>query len=298
MDLIFIVGIIIAIIGALTIAAVMWQGDARAPADRPTDVEGVAPPPEAEVTPSSPPPDDVIAASIAAAFSTRPVTVEEDAPLTIETITALYAHASDEVAVAEDAVQINVRNVLANQIEQLYAEYVRLGDERARLAETLFTNMLFEKIERSAGRLEIDTERETLNLRERFDKISADYNRAQFRLGSLQHLNTRLDDPRVAQQLDELVLEIRQLAEQARLALFPINGSWLRRHKIHIGRLRVAVAQVLRFHLHANPIERSPIGIDAQQPREEQGVRALELDRERGRRDIPAEIPPSRNGIP
>ena len=54
MDLIFIVGIIIAIIGALTIAAVMWQGDVRAPADRPTDVEGVAPPPEAEVTPSPP----------------------------------------------------------------------------------------------------------------------------------------------------------------------------------------------------------------------------------------------------
>ena len=51
MDLIFIVGIIIAIIGALTIAAVMWQGDVRAPADRPTDVEGIAPPPEAEVTP-------------------------------------------------------------------------------------------------------------------------------------------------------------------------------------------------------------------------------------------------------
>jgi hypothetical protein len=214
MDLIFIVGIIIAIIGALTIAAVMWQGDVRAPVDQPTDVEGVAPPPEAELTPPPPTPDDVIAASIAAAFSTRPVTVEEDAPLTIESITALYAHASDEVAVAEDAVQINVRNVLANQIEQLYAEYVRLGEERARLAETLFTNMLFEKIERSASRLEIDTERETLNLRERFNKISADYNRAQFRLGSLQHLNTRLGDPRVAQQLDELVLEIRQLANK------------------------------------------------------------------------------------
>ena len=214
MDLVFIIGIIIAIVGALTIAAVMWQGDARAPADQPIDEERVAPPPAAEVAPPPPPPDDVIAASIAAAFSTRPVTVDEDAPLTIESITALYAHASDEVAVADDAVQINVRTVLANQIEQLYAEYMQLGEERARLAETLFTNLLFEKIERSAGRLEIDTERETLNLRERFNKVSADYNRAQFRLGSLQHLNTRLDDPRVAQQLDELVLEIRQLASK------------------------------------------------------------------------------------
>jgi hypothetical protein len=215
MDLVFIVGIIIAIIGALTIAAVMWQSDARAPADNSIDAAGAAAhaaPPEAEMTPAPPPPADVIAASIAAAFSTQPVTVDEDAPLTIESITALYAHASDEVAVAEDAVQINVQNVLANQIEQLYADYVRLGEERARLAETLFTHMLFEKIERSAGRLEITTERETLELRERFNKVSADYSRAQFRLGSLQHLNTRLGDPRVAQQLDELVLEIRRLA--------------------------------------------------------------------------------------
>jgi hypothetical protein len=213
MDLIFIVGIIIAIIGALTIAAVMWQSDARASVDNPIDAARHAPP-EAEVTPAPPPPDDVIAASIAAAFSTQPVTVDEDAPLTIESITALYAHASDEVAVADDAVQINVKNVLANQIEQLYADYVRLGEERARLAETLFTHMLFEKIERSAGRLEITTERDTLDLRERFNKVSADYSRAQFRLGSLQHLNTRLGDPRVAQQLDELVLEIRRLASK------------------------------------------------------------------------------------
>ena len=213
MDLIFIVGIIIAIIGALTIAAVMWQSDARAPVDNPIDAERAAPP-AAEVTPAPPPPDDVIAASIAAAFSTQPVTVDEDAPLTIESITALYAHASDEVALADDAVQINVKNVLANQIEQLYADYVQLGEERARLAETLFTHMLFEKIERSAGRLEITTEREMLDLRERFNKVSADYSRAQFRLGSLQHLNTRLGDPRVAQQLDELVLEIRRLASK------------------------------------------------------------------------------------
>ena len=79
----------------------------------------------------------------------------------------------------------------------------------------LFANMLFEKIERSASRLEIDTERQTLDLREQLNKVSADYNRVQFRLGSLQYLNTRLHDPHVAQQLEELVLEIRQLAGKA-----------------------------------------------------------------------------------
>jgi hypothetical protein len=62
------------------------------------------------------------------------VTIDEDAPLTIESITALYAHANDEVAVADDAVQIRVAIVLANQIDQLYSEYVQLGDERSRLA--------------------------------------------------------------------------------------------------------------------------------------------------------------------
>ncbi len=213
MELVFIVGIIIAIIGALTIAAVVWQGESRTPAGSPAET---AVPPQAEAeAPAAPlPSEQDIAARVAAAFSPQPVTPEEDAPLTIESITALYAHASDEVAVADSAVQIKVVSVLASLIEQLYTEYVRLGEERSRLAETLFANMLFEKIERSAGRLEIATERETLDLRERFSKISADYNRVQFRLGSLQHLNTRLDDPRVAQQLDELVVEIRQLASK------------------------------------------------------------------------------------
>jgi hypothetical protein len=218
MELIFIVGIIIAIIGALTIAAVVWQGDARASADKPIETMGpppvTAPPLVAEDPLVSSPSEGSIPASVAAAFATEPAKADEDAPLTIESITALYAHASDEVAIADDAVQIKVATVLANQIEQLYTEYVRLGEERSRLAEALFANMLFEKIERSAERLEIATERETLDLRERFSKISADYSRVQFRLGSLQHLNTRLDDPRVAQQLDELVLEIRRLASK------------------------------------------------------------------------------------
>jgi hypothetical protein len=213
MELVFIVGIIIAIIGALTIAAVVWQGDGRAPAAKP--IETVTPPSATEVAAAPSPSDEAILASIAAAFASEPVTVDEDAPLTIESITALYAHANDEIATADDAVQIKVATVLANQIEQLYSDYVRLGEERSRLAETLFASMLFEKIERSAGRLEIAAERETLDLREQFNKVSADYSRVQFRLGSLQHLNTRLHDPRVAQQLEELVLEIRQLAGKA-----------------------------------------------------------------------------------
>ena len=211
MEFIFIVGIIIAIIGALTIAAVMWQGDARSTADKP--IGTAAPPPVAQVTSVPVWPPDTTPASAATTPSTEPA-AGDDTYLTIESITALYAHANDELAVADNALQINVANVLANQIEQLYTEYVQLGEERARLAEQLFTQMLFEKIERSAERLEITTERRTLDLREQLSKVSADYDRVQFRLGSLQHLNGRLDDPRVAQQLDELLVEIRHLASK------------------------------------------------------------------------------------
>jgi hypothetical protein len=206
MEFIFVVGIIIAIIGALTIAAVIWQSDTRSAATSPVSMAG--PSPAVEAVPVPPLPNDFLAPAEA------PPSAEDDPPLTIESITALYAHANDEVAVADNALQINVANVLATQIERLYEEYVRLGEERTQLAETLLTHMLFEKIERSAGRLEITTERQTLDLREQFSRVSADYDRVQFRLGSLQHLNTRLNDPRVVEQLDEIVLEIRRLASK------------------------------------------------------------------------------------
>jgi hypothetical protein len=221
MAFLFIVGIIIAIIGALTIAAVVSQGDTKSPAARSA---GATPLPQTDsatqATESAAPAVEMMlqTETPAAASSAEDAAVvkdaprPEDAPLTIESITALYAHANDdEVAVAESSLHIDVADVLATQIEQLYADYVRLEGERERLARALLTNMLFEKIERSAGRLEITTERETLDLREQFSKVSTDYDRVQFRLGSLQHLNMRLGDPRVAQQLDELVLEVKRL---------------------------------------------------------------------------------------
>ena len=216
-EFIFIVGIIIAIIGALSIAAVVWQSEARVPsadeipAPRAGDIPTIQPSPAGALWPDEPVPSTA---------GTQPgvdpsVTLDADEPaVTIESITASYAHANDDLVVAESALQINVANMLATQIERLYQEYVRLEEERTRLGEALLTNMLFEKIERSAGRLEITTERETLDLREKYGQVAADYDRVQFRLGSLQHLNLRLSDPRVAQQLDDLVLEINRLAKK------------------------------------------------------------------------------------
>ena len=216
-EFIFIVGIIIAIIGALSIAAVMWQSEAKSAAadevsaPRAADIPPVQPLPAGPVWPDEPAPS-ITGAPAAAQPS---VTLDADEPaVTIESITASYAHANDDLVVAESALQINVANMLATQIERLYQEYVRLEEERTRLGEALLTNMLFEKIERSAGRLEITTERETLDLREKFTQVAADYDRVQFRLGSLQHLNLRLSDPRVAQQLDDLVLEVNRLAKK------------------------------------------------------------------------------------
>ena len=224
MEFIFIVGIIIAIVGVLTIFATLRQGDAPL-APPPGATAASATPLKAEAVratsahPTQPLPENDAVSAVEAALrevtEPAPPPIEDSDAPSIETITSIYAHANDDVAVGDTSLQINVANLLAVQIEQLYAEYVKLDEERSHLAEALFSRMLLDKIEKSAGRLEVASERETLDLRERFGKVSADYNRVQFRLGSLQHLNLRLGDPRVGQQMEELVLEIRRLASKS-----------------------------------------------------------------------------------
>ena len=117
-----------------------------------------------------------------------------------------------ELEAPGNPLRLNATDLIAAQIELLYEEYVRLDDERSRLAQDLLTNMLFEKIERTAGRRDMVTEQSTLDLRKQLIKVSSEYARAQFRLGSLQHLNARLGDPRVAHQIEELVMTVRALA--------------------------------------------------------------------------------------
>ncbi|MBI5566455.1 MAG: hypothetical protein HY870_16265 [Chloroflexi bacterium] len=125
---------------------------------------------------------------------------------------ALNTRPGADLVVPGHPLRLNAIDLIASQIETLYEEYVRLDEERSRLAQELLTNMLFEKIERTAGRLEIVTEQTTLDLRKELIKVSAEYDRVQFRLGSLQHLNARLGDPRVAHQIEELVVTVRALA--------------------------------------------------------------------------------------
>ena len=222
MEALFVIAILIAIFGGVTIVAVLWQDDAKRSAHRAADNAAPLPAAETRSAPASAPGDNSAAAPRpATAHATEPLKppVSPASPgepaVTIETITALYAHANDDEPVPVDnSLQLNVRQVLATQIEQLYDEYLKLGEERSRLSEALFTHLLYEKIERSAGRLEIATERETLDLREQLSQVSTTYQRVQFRLGSLQHLNSRLGDPRVAQQMDELALEVKRLASK------------------------------------------------------------------------------------
>jgi hypothetical protein len=126
--------------------------------------------------------------------------------------TALNTRPGFELEVPGHPLRLNAIDLIASQIETLYEEYVRLDEERSRLAQELLTNMLFEKIERTSGRLEIVTEQSTLDLRKELIKVTAEYERVQFRLGALQHLNARLGDPRVAHQIEELVMSVRSLA--------------------------------------------------------------------------------------
>jgi hypothetical protein len=126
--------------------------------------------------------------------------------------TALNTRPGFELEVPGHPLRLNAIDLIAAQIETLYEQYVRLDEERSRLAQELLTNMLFEKIERTSGRLEIVTEQTTLDLRKELMKVSAEYERVQFRLGALQHLNARLGDPRVAHQIEELVMSVRSLA--------------------------------------------------------------------------------------
>lgn len=214
MEFLLIVGIIIAIFGALTIVAVLRQDNAGRPAA--PSIGSEQQPAEAEIAQTATKADNAASAPTAPAAPSTESAPPDEAPLTIESVTALYAHANDndDVALVDSSLQLNVSQMLATQIERLYDEYLRLEEERTRLAEALWTNLLFEKIERSAGRRAITTERETLNLREQLSKVSAEYHRIQFRLGSLQHLNSRLSDPRVAQQMDDLALEVKRLASR------------------------------------------------------------------------------------
>jgi hypothetical protein len=195
MTLIILASILVAAFGAITVAWVLSQGDTR---------------------PKTPPPASLVKRPAETEASERvpraaspPV---EDRPSAEPINTLPVSSAVDELALRVNPLRLNIPDVLALQIERLQLEYTRLDGERERLAQELLASWLIEKIERSAGRLEADTEQASLDLRQQLAKVSTDHERIQFRLAAFQHLQTRLDDPRVAHHLDDLVMAVKQVA--------------------------------------------------------------------------------------
>lgn len=217
MEVVIVVAIGIALWGAITIAWVLSSQGAPTKSAPPDDSAAEASAAEASAAADQPDEADwaaeaanVGAEMTGASFDTEPPPAA--APLRTESAGALYASSHREVVMPVNALQLNAIEIISGQVERLQAEYVRLDTERERLAQELLTSYLIEKIEGSAGRLKAETRREAQELRQQLVKVSADFERAQFRLASLEHLQARLDDPRVARQIDDLVRMVRHLA--------------------------------------------------------------------------------------
>lgn len=224
MELMILAAVVIAAFGAITIGWVLAQGGSKstapstngsdqAPAElsteqpwaesRPAD-ESSAPDRAASHPNGTPPVEEPPDARVLEADRFEPITTS---PLFIE-------QRRTDLALPVNALQLNATDIIAAQIERLQAEYIQLETERERLAQELLTSYLVEKIEGSAGRLRAETKKEAQDLRQQLVKVSSDFERAQFRLASLEHLQNRMDDPRVARQIDELVKFVRQLARE------------------------------------------------------------------------------------
>ncbi len=129
-----------------------------------------------------------------------------------ESVSLVERH--DEVSLPNTPLQLETLEIISAQIERLQTEYLRIGEDRKRLAQELLTSWLIEKFDDSPGRLKVDTKKEAQDLRQQLVKTSGEFERVEFRLTSLQNLQARLDDPRVTQQIDDLVYAVKQLARE------------------------------------------------------------------------------------
>lgn len=127
---------------------------------------------------------------------------------------SVIQHHQPEMMLATHPLQLEATEIISAQLERLQAEYIRISEERTRLAQELLTSWLIEKFEESPTRLKTDTKREAQDLRQQLIKVSSEFERVEFRLSSLQSLQYRLDDPRVTQQIDDLVYAVKQLARE------------------------------------------------------------------------------------
>jgi hypothetical protein len=231
MELIIIASAVILVFGAMIIAIAMSPGSARpasqsqpaseevpaadseASAAQPAEDQPAATQP-ATVQPAAPQPivDQPVAAELAESQSAE-ISESPAAPLSPATTSSVsVAERDDASTLPLNPLQLKAAEIVSLQVDRLQAEYMRMGEERERLAQELLTSWLVERFEDAAAPLKADTRREAQDLRQQLARVSVEFERTQYRLTSLQNLQTRLDDPRIARQIDDLVNAVKHLA--------------------------------------------------------------------------------------
>ena len=201
-----IIGAVVAVLGAMLLAIALAPNVAGPAAQ---------PPVRSEDAPAEPGVDNEIPPAETQAAATQPIPAQEPEkvqPNSEPPTPVAIAERHDEADLPLNPLQLKAVEILAGQVERLQAEYVRIGQEREHLAQELLTSWLITQFEDSAGRLKSDARQETHDLQHQLVKVSAEFERVEFRLASLQKLQSRLDDPRITRQIDDLVNAVRRLA--------------------------------------------------------------------------------------
>jgi hypothetical protein len=206
MVLLILVGAVVAVLGAMMITLALSPSGSKSAPQPPIDSAAASIAPDATETQSGNGRSRLTGIQLAQAKKSA-----EDAALA-ESVSLVERH--DEVSLPNNPLQLETLEIISAQIERLQTEYLRIGEDRKRLAQELLTSWLIEKFDESPGRLKADTKKEAQDLRQQLVKTSGEFERVEFRLISLQNLQARLDDPRVTQQIDDLVYAVKQLARE------------------------------------------------------------------------------------
>ncbi|HET7375113.1 MAG TPA: hypothetical protein VFK30_00305 [Anaerolineae bacterium] len=211
MELLILVGAVVAVLGAMMITLALSPNSSKAAPQSSIDQATT----EAPAAEAQPPKTGIQMAQaqtpeeIPSAQPVKPAPVSEEPAAPVSLV-----ERHDEVMMPTHPLQLEATEIISAQIERLQAEYIRISEDRTRLAQELLTSWLIDKFEESPNRLKSDTKREAQDLRQQLVKVSAEFERVEFRLSSLQNLQYRLDDPRVTQQIDDLVYAVKQLARE------------------------------------------------------------------------------------
>jgi hypothetical protein len=208
MELLILVGAVVAVLGAMMITLALSPNGSKAAPQSPVDRSTT----DASAADSQPRLTGIqLAQAQVQKVEETPIRAELE-PEPVAPVSLIERH--DDVMLATHPLQLEATEIISAQLERLQSEYLRIGEERTRLAQELLTSWLIEKFEDSPTRLKTDTKREAQDLRQQLIKVSSEFERVEFRLSSLQSLQYRLDDPRVTQQIDDLVYAVKQLARE------------------------------------------------------------------------------------